>query len=56
MYKGSTVYPLSEQLRDNIATHGLAWTLAYCAKRKLPIEVLLVLLRGQGMLGQPGST
>lgn len=50
MYKGSIAYPLSQQLADNIATHGMAWTLAHCVKRKLPIEVVLVLMKGANLL------
>jgi hypothetical protein len=31
--KGTLVYPLIQQIRDNIAAHGLAWAVRYYAKR-----------------------
>lgn len=29
---GTTVYPLRQQMADNIAAHGLRWAVAYYAK------------------------
>ena len=42
---GTTHYPLTEQIRDTIAVHGLNWSLAYYAKR-LPRAQLRILVRG----------
>lgn len=42
---GTTHYPLTEQIRDTIDAHGLAWALAYYAKR-IPRAQLRVLMVG----------
>jgi len=42
---GTTHYPLTEQIADTIAVHGLAWTLRYYAKR-IPARQLRVLMVG----------
>ena len=42
--KGTLAYPLTEQMRDTIAVHGLSWSLSYYAKR-LPAFELRVLMR-----------
>ena len=50
MYKGSLHYTFTEQLASNIAVHGLVWTAKHCAKRGVPIEQLIVILKGAKML------
>ena len=30
---GTTTYPLTQQIADTIAAHGLSWTVAYYHKR-----------------------
>jgi hypothetical protein len=42
---GTIHYPLTEQIADTIAVHGLAWTLRYYAKR-IPAAQLRVLMVG----------
>jgi hypothetical protein len=37
--KGSLVYPLTEQIRDCIETHGLRWTVRYYRKRLTRYEL-----------------
>lgn len=43
--KGAALYPLTEQIADTIAVHGLAWSLRYYAKR-IPARELRVLMVG----------
>jgi len=43
--KGTTLYPLTEQIADTIAVHGLAWSLRYYAKR-IPAKELRVFMVG----------
>ena len=38
--KGSTVFPLTEQIRNTIDTHGAQWAFLYYAAR-LPAEELV---------------
>jgi hypothetical protein len=43
--KGSTVYPLTQQIADSIKAHGLRWAVRHYS-RKLSLVELRVLLRG----------
>lgn len=36
--RGSTVYPLIEQIRDTIEVHGLRWAMTYYYRRMSPTE------------------
>lgn len=40
---GSTFYPLSQQIADNIQAHGLVWTADYYKTRGVPLWEFLIL-------------
>lgn len=42
---GTVFYPLTQQIRDTIAVHGLAWTVRHYAKR-IPRAEFRVLMIG----------
>lgn len=48
---GSVFYPLSQQIADTVAAHGLSWAAAYYARRGVPASQFILLARGAGLIG-----
>ena len=47
---GTLFYPLSHQIADTAAVHGITWAASYYMKRGVPLADFLMLARGAKLI------